>query len=159
MIRENPHVGSITWGDIATAERELIQPDFAIYLGDGHTFGLDCFEPGLVSSEFSYELSVTVTPDTVSVSDFRITRNDLPGPTKACLEELFAGNVTLDLAASLKRSEISYLPINTTLQRESDFVERVTRNLAKYSRDEILQRAQDGLFDIPQDALLRGAAQ
>ena len=158
MIREDPQTGFITWGNIERAERELIQPDLALYLGEGDSMGLDCFNPDQVSPEFSYELSVVVTPDSVSVGEFKITDSELSSQTNSCLEELFAGTVTLDLDPGVKSDGLHYQPVNTTLRRESNFVTRVTRDLAKNGRERIQARVQENLLQIPQDQLIQGLA-
>ena len=96
MILAEPVAAHATWGVVAMAERELIQPEVKILLGDGHTLGIDCFEAHRVWPEFTYELDVRVTRSQVAVGGFRITSGDLPRRTKSCLESIFAGEVTMD---------------------------------------------------------------
>lgn len=130
MIIAQPFAAYATWAAIDAAESELIQPEIAILLGDGETFGIDCFTSDRAWPEFTYNLTVRATPTLVTVGEFKIIDDNLPQKTRACLEGLFQGETM--------RKGADFTPFEAVVQRQSDFVEMITSQLSEIGRDELL---------------------
>jgi len=131
MIIAQPFAAYATWAEIDAAENELIQPEIAMLLGNGETFGVDCFTSDKKWPEFTYNLTVRVSPTLVAVGGFKIISDNLPQKTITCLEELFRGEAT--------REGTNYTPFETVAQRQSNFVEMITSRLSEVGRDELLR--------------------
>lgn len=145
MILAEPHAAYATWGAVEMAERELIQSELTMLLGDGHTLGIDCFEADRMWPEFTYELGVRVTPKQAVVGGFRITSDNLPRHTQSCMEAIFAGEVTIDAEPPLLPPDWEFTPFETKLERTSNFVERLTSELRTSGREQLLQRVDEAV--------------
>ncbi len=130
MIIAQPFAAFATWAVVDAAESELIQFEMAMLLGDGESFGIDCFPSDRAWPEFTYSLAVQVTPTLVTVGGFKVTSDNLPRKTRACLEALFQGE-------SAWKGD-TYTPFERIVERRSDFVEKITARISEVGRDELL---------------------
>lgn len=130
MIIAQPFAAFATWSAADAAEHELIQFEMAMLLGDGETFGIDCFPSDRAWPEFTYSLTMQASPTLVTVGGFKVTSDNLPRKTRACLEALFQGEST--------RKGDAYTPFERIVERRSDFVEKITARVSEVGRDELL---------------------